>query len=274
MSEHELRTMLRDHLSDEPPVNDRSRDTIRTARRGTHRRLAFTGVAAVAALGLSAGLLPGLLADDGPSTARETTGFAGPAGGTYADRVQAVAQDELGQYVDLGAADLWMVNVDDEVVPADSPELQTVAATYDLGVTVVDVDVTGFAPEEFGTFRIACNPGGWQASCEAGSLPDGSTFKTEVDTAQQAGPAGAMRSRSPAWAADHPDDVFWGRSVHLSTPSGLDVFVAEYVRAPTLDEVQWEIPAHALMGVATDATVLDPTGLAHSPVCQSAHTSC
>ncbi len=65
MSEHELSTMLRDHLSDEPPVGVRSHDAIRTARRGTNRRLAITGVAAVAALGLAAGFLPGLLADDG-----------------------------------------------------------------------------------------------------------------------------------------------------------------------------------------------------------------
>ena len=42
MSEHELSTMLRDHLSDEPPVGVRSHDAIRTARRGTHRRAAFT----------------------------------------------------------------------------------------------------------------------------------------------------------------------------------------------------------------------------------------
>ena len=78
MSEHELSTMLRDHLSDEPPVNLHSHEAIRTARRGTHRRLAMTGVATVAVLGLAAGFLPGLLADGGPSKAHEGAGYAGP----------------------------------------------------------------------------------------------------------------------------------------------------------------------------------------------------
>jgi len=272
MSEHELSTMLRDHLSDEPPVGVRSHDAIRTARRGTNRRLAITGVAAVVALGLAAGFLPGLLADDGPSKARETTGFSGPTDSTYADRVQAVAQDELGPYVDLGTADLWVVNVDIEDVPADSPDVQTVGATYDHGDSVVRVGASGFAPEEFGSFQLECNPAGWDASCEPSTLPDGSTIVTEV--ARYAQEFGSMRSVGPTEAAKHPDTVFWGRSVHVATPSGLDVYVAEYIKTPNLEDVQWQIPADALMGAATDAMVLDPTGLAHAPVCSSAHASC
>ena len=34
--------------------------------------------------------------------------------------------------------------------------------------------------------------------------------------------------------------------------------------------MQWQIPTEALTALATDPTVLDPTGITHSPVCRSA----
>jgi hypothetical protein len=274
MSEHELTTMLRDHLADEPPVSVTSAAAIRTARRQSRLRTVLAGGAAVVALGMGAVTVPGLLSDDGRGTAHEPTGAADSASGTYTDRVVAVAQDELGQYLDLGTPQMFVTDVDVVRVPTDSPDVQSVGATYDLGGTVVDVDVMGFAPDEFGTFRVECNPDGSYASCEPGSLPDGSTYTTQIDSFQQTDAPGAMRYRSPAWAAAHPDDVFFGRAVQVSTPSGLNVYVAEYVKAASLDDVRWSIPAEALRSVATDPTVLDPTGVAHSPVCQSAHTSC
>ncbi len=274
MSEHELSTMLRDHLSDEPLVSVTAAAAIRTGRRQSRVRAAVAGGAAVVALGVATATVPGLAADDGRTTAHESPGVTGEPSGTYTDRLQTVTQDELGQYLELGTADLWVTDVDSEEVPADSPDVQGVFATYDLGDTVVVVIASGFAPEEFSKFQVECNPEGWQVSCEPGSLPDGSMLTTEVDTFQQAGPAGAMRSRSPGWVANHPDDSFFGRAVHLAAPSGLDVYVAEYVKAASLDDVQWQIPAAALQGLATDGTVLDPAGVAHAPVCQSAHTSC
>ena len=54
--------------------------------------------------------------------------------------------------------------------------------------------------------------------------------------------------------------MFWGRSVHVATPSGLDVFVGEYVKTPTSTTCSGRSPSDALMGMATDPVVLDPTG--------------
>ena len=287
MSEHELSTMLRDHLSDEPPVGVRSDDAIRTARRVSRRRLAFSGVAAVAALALSAGFLPGLLGDDGPSTARETTGSAGPTNGdtfaanpadpsTMLSRIDAVAQAGLGPYVDgLGLPTAFLVmNVDGEVVEAAASDAQMVGVDYEVGDDQVSFSSNGFAPDEFGRlhFDERCTPGGWAASCDLETLADGSYVISQVMAFETY--SGTMRALSPTEAANHPEKVFWGRMVEVDTPAGMTLAVTEYVEAPTLDGVQWQIPVEALKGVATDPTLLDPAGLAHAPMCEGAHTSC
>ncbi len=44
----------------------------------------------------------------------------------------------------------------------------------------MSVGVSGFAPEEFGSFQLECNPAGWDVSCEPSTLPDGSNVVTEV----------------------------------------------------------------------------------------------
>ena len=281
MSEHDLSTMLRDHLSDEPPVGVRSEDAIRTGRRQSRVRLALVGGATAAVLAVAAATVPGIVSDDGQTTARETPGLSSQPGssqptGTFVDRLQAVAQDELGQYVQggLGPADLFVTDVDVEDVPATSPDVQIVGVDYDRGDTVVHLGVSGFAPAEFEQLHLSavCDPDAWQASCAQDNLADGSYVKTQVSA--YAREAGVMRSLDQAEATAHPDKVFWGRSVQVSTPSGLEVMVAEYVRAPEVMDVAWSIPLPALRGVATGSTVLDATGVAHVPLCGSAHTTC
>jgi hypothetical protein len=278
MSEQDLRTMLRDHLSDEPPVNVRSHDAIRAARRGTSRRLALTGAAAVAVLGLSAGFPPGLLADDGSSTARDGAGFSGSADTTYADRVEAVLQEQAAPYAgDLGPADVSVMNVDSETVDPSAPDAQLVGVAHQVsGTEVVSVSVDAFAPEEFAKLQPSdCNPQGWAVSCDSKTLADGSRMTTEVMAYAQtsAGP-GVMRVLSPDEVAEHPDRVWWGRSAQTGSPAGMTLLVTEFVKAPTVDDVAWQLPVEALTGMATDPDVLDPTGLAHAPICHSAHNSC
>ncbi len=275
MSERDLSTMLRDHLSDEPPVGVRSHDAIRTARRGTHRRLALAGVAAVAALGLSAGLLPGLLADDGPTRARETPGIAGQTNDTFADRVDAVAQEQLAPYFDdLGPAEVDVMNVDADYVDPSATDAQLLMIEHLPSDTqIVQLSVEGFAPQEYDMFNLegTCSrPNSSAVTCDERTLPDGTVLVTSLMPFTR-----EYRVLSEKELETYPpNQVWWGRSAAIATPDGQSVRVTDYVNSPDLEDTQGAVPVEVLENLATDPVLLDPTGVAHAPVCEAEHTSC
>lgn len=270
MTEHDLTTMLRDHLADEPPVLLSSDDAIRTARSQTARTRALAlgagglAVAAVAALGVGAA---GLLADEpAPVQVAQEPPLA------LTDAMEAAAISGFGPYAGQLGDPSWSINtVVGDPVDADDPAAQAFLLDYrPEGTAQVNLTVGGFAESdrEKYEFEGACESQlerGVLASCTETTLADGSLLTVSVGPiAQIGGDATRMLTLDEVDGRD-PSTFAWARVVAVDSADEVATRASEYVRAADLDSADWQVPVSALEALATDPALLG-ADVAHAPM--------
>jgi hypothetical protein len=232
MSERDLRTFLRDHLADEPPVRVTSLDAIGAGRRQGRVRLAVGGGAVLLVGALTAGATTVLGGDDGPGRAEDVPAASQPTETPIQDRIDVVAEEQLAPVVG-------------------------------------GLKVGGFAEEDSDFFLAPVCPAyeakGVTSSCQDETIDDGTLVTTLV------GPHTRVTntsSRLPTvqWALRHPDRVLWARTGSVATPGGVTTTVSEYVEATAPEVAGWRLPVDVLRAAATDAELLDPAAVAHDPM--------
>jgi len=269
MSEHDLSTILREHLTDEPPVGVTSGDAIRRGRRQGHRRLALVGGAAAAVLAVAVAVLPGLVDGDEPGRARDAAS-APPEGVAIPGALESLAATKVEPYVGALGAPTWdVVDVEGRPVAPDAAEAQFFELGYEpAGSALVQLHVAGYAPEEFDlySFGSTCadsEQDGMAVSCEQETLADGSTIITSVAPYTDVTNT-TKRLITVAQARKHPEKVLWARSFSISTRDGVTAGVSELVRADSADTATWLVPVEVLREIATDADLLNPDAVAHA----------
>ena len=270
MSEHDLSTILREHLTDEPPVGVTSGDAIRTGRRQGHRRLALVGGATAAVLAVAVAVLPGLVDGDQPGQARDAAS-APPEGVAIPGALESLAATKVEPYVGALGAPTWdVVDVEGQAVDPADAEAQFFELGYEpVGSAMVQLHVAGYAPEEFDlySFDTTCEHNtqdGFSVSCVQETLADGSTIISSVAPYTDVTNT-TKRLVKVTKARKHPENVLWARSFSISTRDGVTAGISEFVRAESPETAAWLVPAEVLREIATDADLLDPDAVAHVP---------
>jgi len=272
MTEHDLSSLLRDHLADEPPLQHTGDEAIRTARRQTVRRRGLAvgagalAIAAVAAIGLAAG---SALDDDNPPDAAVAQDPPVPLG----TLMESAASHAFTPYVGALGDPQWKVNtVRSEPVESGDPSAQHYLLSYRPGGGTVQVNLSvgGYQPDEFETYSFAttCDyqlAEGVVASCDTTTLDDGSILITSVAPRAQIGSDSPRMLTLEQAAARPPGSVVWVRVVGLSTRDGMAVDASEYVRADDAASADWQVPVETLRSLALDPD-LRAAEVAHEPV--------
>ncbi|MDF1603315.1 hypothetical protein [Nocardioides sp. YIM 152315] len=272
MTEHDLSTMLRDHLADEPPLRQSGADVIRTARRESRRRRALeagAGVLAVAALAATGlGVGEQLRGED------SSTPVAQEATPPLARTMERSASAAFTPYVGPLGDPTWTVKslLGDTVDPGDPAAQHYLLSYRPSGGPSVQVNLTvgGYAPADFDTYDFASScdhqlAQGLAATCEMSALDDGSLLMTTVAPRARIGSDAPRMLTLDEAASRPPGSVLWVRVVGLSTRDGIAVDASEYVRAADADSADWQVPLDVLEGLALDQTLRD-ADLAHEPM--------
>jgi hypothetical protein len=272
MTEHDLSSMLRDHLADEPPLLRTGDEAIRTARRQTVRRRGLAAgagalaVGAVAAFAIAAG---SALDNDSASDPAVATDPPVP----LTTLMESAASDAFTPYVGALGDPQWKVNsVLSDPVEAGDPAAQRYLLSYQPGGDTVQVNLSvgGYQPDEFETYSFAttCDyqkAEGVVASCDTTTLDDGSVLITSVAPRAQIGSDSPRMLTLDQAAARPPGSVVWVRVVGLSTRDGMAVDASEYVRADDAESAGWRVPVETLRSLALDRD-LRSADVAHEPV--------
>ncbi|WP_134766497.1 hypothetical protein [Nocardioides sp. 1609] len=274
MTEHDLSTLLRDHLSDEPPTSLSPGDAIRTGRRQTHRARLFAAgagalaVAAVAALG-GTGVLGG--GTDSDPVAKEAPVAQAPPE-TLADVMEDVAADGFTPYAGALGEPRWSVNdvLGQPVEPGD-PAAQNFLLDYrPAGTPQVNLTVGGFAPEdrENYPFEGACAAGldrGTLVECTETILADGSLVTVSVGPISQVGGDAPQLLTVQEVAGRDPGTFAWSRVVAVDSIDDVSTRASEYVRGADVEAADWQVPVAALRALALDPALLG-ADVAHEPM--------
>jgi hypothetical protein len=272
MTEHDLSSMLRDHLADEPPLQHTGDEAIRTARRQTVRRRGLAAgagalaIAAVAALGLAAG---SALDDDDPPETEVATDPPVP----LSTVMESAASDAFTPYVGILGDPRWTINdVLSAPVESGDPAAQRYLLSYRPGGGTVQVNLSvgGYQPDEFETYSFATTCDFQKAeqvvaSCDTTTLDDGSIVITSVAPRAQIGSDSPRMLTLDQAASRPPGSVVWVRVVGLSTRDGMAVDASEYVRADDAESADWQVPVETLQALALDPD-LRAADVAHEPV--------
>lgn len=256
MTEHDLATLLHEHLADEPPVRLSSADAIRTARRQAVRRgVLATGagalaLTAVAALGVG---IAGSLADPAPAPP-----VAAEAPASLTDAMEAAATTAFAPYVGELGDPRWSINtVVGEPVDAGDPAAQHFLLDYrPAGTPQVNLTVGGLAASDWESYQFA---GACQAQLERGSLAactettlaDGSLVTVSIGPVSRAGSDAPTLLTMDDVEGRDPSTFAWARVVGIDT-TDVAVRASEYVRAADLDDADWQVPVAALRELALD----------------------
>lgn len=273
MTEHDLPTLLREHLSDEPPARLGAAEAIGTGRRQTARLRLLAGgagilaVAAVATLG-GTGVIG---ADDETPVAQEA-----PAPvlrtGPLDEVMEAVATDGLTPYIGALGAPRWSVSdLDGQPVAVGAPTAQFYLVDYrPAGTPQVNLTVGGFAEvdRENYPFESTCPAGlarGTLAECEQSTLDDGSLVTISVGPiAQIGGDAPRLLTVAEVEGRD-PATFAWARVVSVDSADEISTRASEYVRAADVATADWQVPVEVLRDLALDPSLL-AADVAHAPM--------
>ncbi|WP_243057420.1 hypothetical protein [Nocardioides sp. SR21] len=264
MTEPDLTTLLREHLTDEPPLAHTSTDVIRTARKRTARRgLLAGGVAALAVAAVA--LAPSLSTSGGDDGVPATGAEQAPP---VTEVMETAAGAGFAAVPSLGEPSWSVNNVLGEPVEAGDADAQHYLLSYRpaTGPTQLNLTVGGFAPEDLETYDFAgsCRYQLEQRraeTCTIQTLEDGSLLMTSV--ALRSGiDTDAPRMLTPQEAKALPAGaVSRVRVVSLSTLDGMAVDAAEYVPVGA----RWSISLDDLQALALDPG-LRAADVAHEPM--------
>lgn len=296
MTEHDLRTLLRDHVENtEPAFTLRPADSMGEGRRARRRRQFAVRFAALTAAGGLAAVAIGIAGGDPtddikaldnihPMT-RVALAKYDPA--KLPGLMESHVQSAVGSYLALGPLDFSASDSQREDLPrARWNEATSVSATYGgTGDHRFAVRLGHSRGEAEGDRDTRCaeatrGPNAFLLSCEATTLPDGSVAVVEVSAAfpDPTDPTGFWisltrenleKGTKPRWTIDpsvntsrrlDPAEIFFIRSVEVVHSETFLTSAREMVRAPSYEAAlgEFDVPTSALQEVATDPELVIP----------------
>jgi len=274
MTEHDLTTLVQDHVrSDEPPFTLTPDVAIRRGRRTTRTRRLVAGGATLAVLAVGGAVAaPQLLGSDAPD--REVTAID-PATAAFlesydASQMPRVLEEESRTVLERSVQDLGPVtfHAGDEQGAA-LPEKWWDRASG-MSVTYGDntghrfsVDLAHARSEAEGGAEYYCESGladGSYLECTVDVRDDGSVVITNVWALRPSMGGGFMVVYSDELATVDPDRLWFERRVKVIKSETFVTYVAETLKEPTLEAAlaAFEVPAADLVELATDPQVVIP----------------
>ncbi len=249
MTEHDLTTLLHDHVSsDEPPFTSTAAATIRRGRRTTRTRRLVAGGATLAVLAVGGAVAaPQLLGSDSPG--RESTAID-PATAAFlesydASQMPRVLEQESRSVLERSVEDLGPMSFHaGDNQGADLPQqwwdrASGMSVSYgDDTVHRFSVDLAHARGEAEGSARAYCADGladGSYLECTVDVRDDGSVVITNLWALRPAAGGGFMVVPEPVLATIDADRLWFERRVKVIKSETFVTYVAETLKASSLD---------------------------------------
>ncbi|MFC7502941.1 hypothetical protein [Nocardioides sp. GCM10030258] len=297
MTEHDLRTLLRDHVeTTEPTFTLRPADSIGDGHRARRRRqFVVRGAALATAGGVAAAVAFGIAGGDRSQYVNALDNIHPMTKVALAEYdpqklpglIDSHIEAAVGPYLALGPIAFTASDEQHAELPrARWEEAASVSARYGgTGDHRLDVRLGHSRGEAEGDRDTRCaeatrGPDAFLLSCEATTLSDGSVAVTEVSAAfpDPTDPTGFWisltrenleKGTKPRWTLDpsvntskrlDPAEIFFIRSVEVVHSETFVTSAREVVRAPTYDAAlgRFDVPVSALQQVATDPELVIP----------------
>lgn len=291
MTDQDLRTLLREHVTaDEPAFLLRAEDSVRPAARARRRRWTAGLVAAGVALGGVGVVVADRHGGAGDTVAhdrvdpRTTAALAAYDPAVLPALLDSEVRATLGDLLPDGAVTVTATDDALEELPRSRwREASAVRGHWGGdGDRQVDVRLAHGRGEAEGDRERSCaaatsGPDAILVDCDVTTLPDGSVAVTEVVAALAAPERSGLRwitlarddlrsGRTPLWSLRagggrfDPDQVFFLRSVEVVHSETFLTNAQEIVRAPSYDVAldAFAVPVELLAAVATDPELVIP----------------
>ena len=297
MTEHDLRTALRDHVTTDEPNLTPANDLIHRGRRRQRTRTAFAGAAAVAVLATAGALVVPQL---GGSDDRRDDRVIDPAIQEALDNYDALAMPELiaerarihlgaAAMADLPAPEFRADDAQGQKIGRedwDKASFMTLLYGFDVehGLRVALYHAKG---EVEGDADKVCGDdldAGYYLSCDVVHLDDGRVAISRV-SALRADPLNyeTLGEGTQYWYSVTrkelengkfaPDKIFFDQSVEVIKSETFGTSVSETVHAPTLPEAQaeFQMTQEQLLALADDPQMVMPKPPPGSNGCPAWH---
>jgi hypothetical protein len=273
MTEHDLSTLVRDHVgSDEPPFALTPDAAIRRGRRAVRARRLVAGGAALAVLAVGGAAATQLTDGERPT---EPASAVDPATRAFLDsydaaRMPRILEDESRSVFersvdDLGAAAFRATDNNEATLPPRWWDRASgMSVTY--GGTSehrLSLDLAHARGEAEGSARKYCEEGlddGYYLDCTVDLRDDGSVVITHLWALRPYRGGGFMAVTQEDLATIDPERLWFERTVKVVKSETFVTYVSETVKAPSEGAARetFRVPEEDLVEVATDPQVVMP----------------
>ena len=281
MTEHDLATMLRHHVADDPPFDDHAANAVLSRGRRNVRRTRLT----IAAGGLAACVLATAVgapyltrSDTGPD--RLTDPAVAKAIAAYDVTKMPATMDERARTVlkssvpDLGEADFVAFDSQYQQLPEEYwDKASGLVVRYGLGtphqVSVTVQHARGLAEGDANGFCDQVVAAGWYMECNVSTSADGDVAITTLGAESLRQPRGRGLQRwSDQFSAVTPEDLgsvpsdrlWFSRDVKVIKSDTFVTYVSEKVQAPDLATARDKllVPVDDLESIGLDPALVMP----------------
>lgn len=281
MTDHDLATLLRHHVSDEPPFDSGVEVVLGSGRRHVRRSRSAVAVLAVAGVALAAAVgVPSLLGDDGAARDRAVDTAVADAIASYDVTTMPRNMDEharaiLGPSVpDLGPARFIAFDSQGQKLPERYwPKASGLVTSYgDDTSHRVSITLSHSRSEAEGDADRYCSgglDGGYYLECTVERTPDGDVAITTLAAQKIEWPAGRglqnwrdgfMAVTADELASTPPDRLWFARTVKVVKSETFVTYVSELAQAPDLATARDRlvVPPEDLAAVGLDPALVMP----------------
>lgn len=272
MTEHDLSTLVREHVSSDEPAFAGPHDVIARGRRTVRTRRLTAGVGVAAALAVAGALVVPQLAGD-PRPRSESNGID-PAIQKVLNSYEAEAMPEvlegaarsvLSRTVpDLGPGEFSAYSDGKELQPGDYDRAGGMVVTFGTREHDWHVELLHAGSEAEGDPEQSCRQDlreGGYLKCAVTRLDNGDVAVERVIALQKAGPEWGW-----GWVARHqldlfPSDILWfERQVEVIKSETFLTRSVEKVKAPSLEAAEQEmlVPVEDLIALGADPQLVIP----------------
>ena len=279
MTDHDLATLLRHHVSDEPPYDDAAEAVLRRGRRAVRRTRSALAVVGVAGLALAASFAVPQMMGGGTVTDRVADTAIAEAIDTYDVTTMPRTMDEHARAVlevsvpDLGPADFVAFDSQAQKLPERYwPKASGLVVRYGEGTAHrFSVTLNHARGEAEGDADRYCNGGleaGWYLECTVERTEDGVAITTlgSLKLDRPAGPGlQGWRDQFMAVTGDEigsvpPTRLWFTRDVKVIKSETFVTYVSELVQAPDLATARQLllVPPDDLAAIGLDPALVMP----------------
>ncbi len=281
MTDHDLATLLRRHVADEPPFDAPAEVVLGRGRRTVRRTRAAIGVAGAAGLALAVALVVPPLTGGETGPDRVVDPAIAEAVEAYDVTTMPRTMDERARAIletsvpDLGPADFVAFDSQGQKLPERYwPKASGLTVRYGDGTLHrFSVTLNHARGEAEGAADRYCNgglEGGWFIECGVERATGGATAISTLGAVRLDRPAGPglqewrdqfMAVAEGELASVPPDQLWFSRDVKVVKSETFVTYVSEMVQAPDLATAQerFLVPVDDLVAIGLDPALVMPT---------------